>query len=96
LLNCALQIMLAMQSLNMHDPDNEDGVEGSVGGSGLQSPAESGDEGPKLPKAAIAFFKRTRKADSAASSVIGGGDTNLLHVVDKNSQVKRNMLAVMP
>jgi hypothetical protein len=67
----------------------QDGVEGSVGGSGIQSPVESGDEGPtKLPKAAIAFFKRTRKHDSAASSVIGGAtDSNLLHVVDKNSQV---------
>jgi hypothetical protein len=78
-----------MQSLNMHDPDNDDGPDGSVGGSGLGSPIESGDEAaPRLPKAAIAFFKRTKKHDSAASSVIGGGgDSNLLHVVDKNSQV---------
>ena len=82
-------ISLAMQSLNMHDQDNEDGADGSAGGSGIGSPTESGDEGTsRLPKAAIAFFKRTKKHDSASSSVIGGGgDSNLLHVVDKNSQV---------
>jgi hypothetical protein len=38
------QISLAMQSLNMHDPDNEDG-DGSIVGSGIASPVESGDEG---------------------------------------------------
>lgn len=31
-----------MQSLNLHDPDNDE-VEGA--GSGVQSPTESGDEG---------------------------------------------------
>ena len=83
----------AMQSLNMQDPDAEDAAEGSVVGSGLGSPVESGDEGaPKLPKAAIAFFKRTKKHDSASSSVIGGGgESHLLHVIDKNSQVSHTI-----
>ena len=82
-------IGLALQALNLPDPDAEN-ENGSLGSSAA-SPVESGDEGSEA-KARAAAKKRGRKSGESGNPE-PGAIANLLHVIDKNSQNAVNSAA---
>ena len=73
-------IGLSLQALNLPDPDAAD--DGSQGSS-MQSPADSGDE--DFNRKGVVQRRKWRKLESNQSSINNDG-SNLLQVIDRNSQ----------